>query len=243
MRAGAYLAAARALPFGNLRAITGGRALVLAPHPDDESLGCGGLIAAACAAGEPPIVVILTDGAGSHPNSRAYPPGRLRALREAETLAAVGCLGLESDRVVFLKTPDTRAPSDGVELNEVASRIAGLVRVYDCRSILATWAEDPHCDHLAAHRIAHAAAAVTDAVHRAYPVWGLTLPPDSAVGGPPAGMRLDITMHLAAKRRAIRCHKSQYGGLIDDDPAGFQMEPGFMALFDVPSEIYLDVPY
>jgi LmbE family N-acetylglucosaminyl deacetylase len=242
MRADAFLAAARALPKGDLRAITGGTALVLAPHPDDESLGCGGLIAASCAAGAPPLVVILTDGAASHPNSRAYPPKRLRETREAETLSAIACLGLTADRVVFLRTHDTQAPSDGVELTELASRIAGLVRVYDCRSILATWASDPHCDHLAAHRIAQAAAAATQIVHRGYPVWGLTLQPDTMVEGPPTGMRLDIGAYLPAKRRAIACHVSQYGGLIDDDPDGFQMDPDFMALFDTPTEIYLDVP-
>jgi LmbE family N-acetylglucosaminyl deacetylase len=114
--------------------------------------------------------------------------------------------------------------------------------VYECHSILTTWAEDPHCDHLAAHLTAAAAASATGVPHRAYPVWGLTLPGDTQISGSPAGMRLDIGAHLAAKRRAIRCHASQYGGLIDDDPDGFQMTPGFMALFDVPTEIYLDVP-
>jgi LmbE family N-acetylglucosaminyl deacetylase len=119
MRADDYLAAARALPLGDLHAVTGGRALILAPHPDDESLGCGGLIAAACEAGQPPIVVILTDGAGSHPHSRRFPPDILRATREAETLAALACLGLAANRAVFLRTHDTRAPSSGPELNEV----------------------------------------------------------------------------------------------------------------------------
>ncbi len=61
----------RELPEGSLNDIIGGgTCLILAPHPDDESLGCGGLIAACVAAGRSPLVVILTDGAGSHPNSQ-----------------------------------------------------------------------------------------------------------------------------------------------------------------------------
>ena len=73
----------RALPEGQLDDIIGsGTCLVLAPHPDDESLGCGGLIAACVAANRPPLVVVLTDGAGSHPGSVAYPPDRLRAARK-----------------------------------------------------------------------------------------------------------------------------------------------------------------
>jgi len=81
----------RALPTGTLEEVAGsGTCLVLAPHPDDESLGCGGLIAACCAAGRPPVVAVLTDGSGSHPGSRAFPPTRLAAIRKAEVTAAVG---------------------------------------------------------------------------------------------------------------------------------------------------------
>ena len=42
-----------------------GTVLILAPHPDDEALGCGGLIARLCANGNPPHVVIMTGGGGS----------------------------------------------------------------------------------------------------------------------------------------------------------------------------------
>ncbi len=58
------LAGFRALPAADIHTLLGGaKPLILAPHPDDESLGCGGLIAAACAAGPPPIILVLTDGA------------------------------------------------------------------------------------------------------------------------------------------------------------------------------------
>ena len=221
MRADAFLAAARRLPLADLDTITGGRALILAPHPDDESLGCGGLIAAACARGQPPLVAVLTDGTGSHPGSRKFPPERLRQTREAEMLAAVAELGLAAERVVFLRTQDTQAPQEGRALDAVVHRLGGLVRDHACRSIVATWEADPHCDHLAAHRAAHATAAATGIPHLAYPVWGLTLPADFELDAPPAGWRLDIAPHQAAKRRAIQCHQSQYGGLIDDDPASF----------------------
>ena len=75
-RAGDVHDAMRALPVArDLDEITGNRcALILAPHPDDESLGCGGLIAEACARGRPPAVIIVSDGTGSHPLSREYPP-------------------------------------------------------------------------------------------------------------------------------------------------------------------------
>src|ERR1700712_111201 len=93
----------KALPVGNLSDVIGsGTCLILAPHPDDESLGCGGLIASCVAAGRTPLVVILTDGAGSHPNSRTFPPDRLRAVRAQEARDAVGCVGLPPGRVVLM---------------------------------------------------------------------------------------------------------------------------------------------
>ena len=235
---GALLADPSRWPEATLATITQGAAMVLAPHPDDESLGCGGLIAASCDAGQPPLLVMLTDGAGSHPNSRSHPAERLRALREAETLAAAACLGLAAERVVFLRHPDTAAPTEGPALAAAAATVASLLRRHGCRSLLAPWRHDPHCDHEAAARIADLAAASAQVPLWSYPVWGRTLPADTAVTAA-SGVRLDTARWQAAKRRAIRSHRSQWDGLITDDAAGFQMPPAFMALFDTPHELYL----
>ena len=230
---------ATAFPCVPAHAITGGRALILAPHPDDESLGCGGLIAESCARGEPPVVAVLTDGAGSHPGSRSHPAATLRAVRETETLAAAHCLGLPPDRVVFLRHPDTRAPTAGPEFDGAVEQVAGLLARTGARSLLASWRHDPHCDHEAASLIASAAAQRAGVPHWAYPVWGRTLPPGTPVR-PARAVRLDVAAHRAAKRRAILSHRSQWAGLITDDPAGFQMQPDFLALFDTGHELYLE---
>src|ERR1700722_17846159 len=89
----------RALPLVGIDTIANDDiVMVLAPHADDESLGCAGLIAELTRMGRPPVVVIVTDGTGSHPSSHAYPPSRLRALREREALQAVTILGLPAGR-------------------------------------------------------------------------------------------------------------------------------------------------
>ena len=117
------------LPLVDVAAITGKRPiLILAPHADDESLGCGGLIAQACAAGETVYVAILTDGTGSHPNSKAFPPAQLKALREQETADAVATLGLQSDRLSFLEYKDASTPLGGRPLMRAAERLAEYVR-------------------------------------------------------------------------------------------------------------------
>ena len=241
MRADAAQAAMRELPVRPVATLLeAGPLVILAPHSDDESLGCGGLIAACCAAGVPPVVLVTTDGAGSHPNSAAYPRERLVALRAAEAREAVGHLGLPADRLQFLGLPDTRSPVEGTGLEAAAATVAGIVRRVGAGSILATWAFDPHCDHLSAHRIAARAAAMCGVRHLSYPVWGWTLPGDAEVEDVRGGMRVDVSAFLGVKRLAILAHRSQYAGMISDDPGGFQMKPGFMGLFEGKFEVLVE---
>jgi LmbE family N-acetylglucosaminyl deacetylase len=187
-------------------------------------------------------VLVLTDGAASHPNSRAVPPSRLRAMRAAEARAAVAALGLPPDRIGFLNLPDSESPVAGPAFDAAVTAVASLAMRSGARTVLATWAHDPHCDHESAHLIAAAAAAEAGLRHLAYPVWGLTLPPDVVLPGPlPTGRRIDVAPFLERKRRAIAAHRSQHGAIVDD-PAGFTLPPAFLALFDRPVETLLDVP-
>ncbi len=230
-----------ALPYAPLSAITGNApVLILAPHPDDETLGCGGLIAAASAAGHPPFVLILTDGTGSHPRSRSYPSARLKAVREQEARSAVAILGLPASRIGFMGLRDTAAPMDGAGFDDAVLAILSVAQEIGAVTIVAPWQHDPHCDHLAAHWMAVDATARCGARHLAYPIWGWTLPPETILPGPaPHGMRLDIGAHLAAKGRAIAAHATQYSCLIDDDPEGFQLPPGLLNVFTRPYETFL----
>jgi LmbE family N-acetylglucosaminyl deacetylase len=216
-----------------------GRTLILAPHPDDESLGCGGLIAALCRLGRPPRVVVLTDGTGSHPGSRAFTADALREVREQEVRQALRALGLDDqDGPVFMRLADTAAPHDGAMFDDAVARLATYA--VGCASLCATWAHDPHCDHQAAHKIAAAVAARAGLRHIAYPVWGWALPASTALPDDPAiGWRLDIAASLAAKRQAIAAHRSQHGGLIDDDPNGFVLPAALLELFERPYEVFL----
>ncbi len=241
LRAGDVLARMAALPVVDLAAIAGPRPLlVLAPHPDDESLGCGGLIAQACDAGLDLRVAILTDGTKSHPNSRSYPAARLRAVREAEAAEAVAALGLPPSRLLFLGYPDAAAPRWGRTLRDAGDRLAALVRAHAIGTVIASWRHDPHCDHLAAHRIATRACRLTGARHLSYAVWGWTLPPARILPRTPIrGWRLDVAADLPAKRRAIACHRSQVTALIADDPAGFIVPQTLLELCCRPFETYL----
>ena len=213
----------RVLPIGSLDDVIGaGPCLVLAPHPDDESLGCGGLIAACCAGARPPLVVVLTDGSGSHRASRLFPPAMLISVREAEVTQAVRILGLPIERLMFLREPDTKAPHAGPAFDAVVRRLADFVRAFGCTTIVAPWRFDPHCDH------------------EAYPIWGWTLADDTPIEETTArGWRLEVAPYLTAKRRAIHTHASQYGQLITDDPAGFELPTSLLHALDEPWETFL----
>ena len=79
--AGELLLAARSFPFASLGDLLGaGGLLVVAPHPDDESLACGGLIAESCSQNRLTRVIVVSDGTGSHPRSKAYPKDALQAI-------------------------------------------------------------------------------------------------------------------------------------------------------------------
>jgi len=227
----------RSYPIASVADVVGTRFAVLAPHPDDESLGCGGLIAAASAAGHPPPVMILTDGAASHPGSTAFPPPAVAALREGEVRAAVRALGLPDDRLHLLRLPDAAAPHDETVSATVAEIAAG------CDTLLVSWRHDPHCDHFAAYLIARRAAARLGARLLEYPIWGWTLPDETAIADPPVrGWRVDISVHLAAKRQAIAAHRSQHGAVITDDPEGFVLPDDFLAIFRQPWETLVEGP-
>ncbi len=254
--AGAWLRAAeRDLPLVTVDALLepGAAALVLAPHPDDESLGCGGLLAACAVAGRAARVVVVSDGAGSHRRSRAFPPARLVALRQAEARAAVTALGLDATRDLhFLGLPDTAVPRQGTAFEATVAAVLALPGPPP-GAVFASWRHDPHGDHAATWALAAAVVAALPPGTRlfAYPVWGLAhahpvpgfpLPPPPLLAAPPRGVRLDIAPRLAAKRRAISAHASQLGELIQDDAGGFRLPPEALALALRPFELFLAEP-
>src|SRR5436309_3449421 len=76
--------------------------LVIAPHPDDETLGCGATIARKTAAGTSVHVVVVADGSRGHATDDLADHSGLAARREAECRAALARLGVGADDVVFL---------------------------------------------------------------------------------------------------------------------------------------------
>lgn len=222
-----------------------GKTMVVAPHPDDETLGCGGTAAILLRQGFDVRFVFVSDGTMSHPNSKKYPAKRLRALRETEAVKAVKVLGGREEDTTFLALPDRDVPGQNNPYFESAVRLfTSVIKDFGPETIFVPWQNDPHPDHRASYQL------VTEAVSRLdkkpllmqYPIWFWEMGDNRDVELI-RKMRIscvDISPTLAAKQNALLAHQSQITDLIDDDPEGFRLSPEVIAHFNRTREIFFE---
>lgn len=189
------------------------RLVVVTPHPDDETLGCGGIIATARALDIPVRVVAVTDGEACYPGVAQWPEQRLRAVRRQELAQALACLRVDAAAIDWLDLGDGRV--DG-RTPELAAALRAILRVGD--QVLTTWQGDAHPDHAATARAVAEAAGGAVAVAY-FPVWAWHWMEAASQASPLAGAcRVVLAPQaIAAKQRAIACFQSQLGS--GDAPA------------------------
>jgi LmbE family N-acetylglucosaminyl deacetylase len=222
-----------------LRDILAGDAplVVIAPHPDDESLGCGALLAHAFA-GRGAHVICVTDGSASHPNSRVWSASLLADQRWAELVRAVQALGGTAQNITWLGLPD--AGLSAIDPDILCTRL--LSAILDCggRHVFAPAMLDHHADHKAVAQCATRLQQVRpDLAFYAYPVWSRwdtqDFPATAAAFNP---FFLFPGRFAGAKRAAVDAHQSQLGMIVSDDPAGFTLDPAFIKMFVTQPEIF-----
>lgn len=227
-------------------ATTLGPTAILIPHPDDESLGCGGLLALLRRAGLPIAAALVTDGTMSHPNSLRFPPAARQQLRERELRQALRELDVAAEQLLALNLPDGTAPHQPGQpgFTEAVEQLRHWLHQQNPQTLLLPWRRDPHPDHRATYALAQAALAGLAQPPRVveYVVWAWerAATADLPQPGEVQGWRLDISSVLAQKQRAIHAHQSQLTGLIDDDPLGFRLSPEMLAHFAQPFETYFE---
>ncbi|WP_158639136.1 PIG-L deacetylase family protein [Elioraea rosea] len=236
------MAAATTAPFADLDDIIGpGGLVVLAPHPDDESLGCGALLRAAAFAGRRSVVVVVTDGRRSHPSSPSVGADALAQLRALEVRAALAALHPDI-ALIELGYRDCEAPDAPPAAAIAASVIAGAVDEFGATALVATWRGDPHKDHVATAELARRVVALRPGLRLwSYPIWGRFAPPEGAAdaAAPTRIVRFDARRFCSAKAAAIACHRSQMTRMIHDDPDGFMMIGEMQTHFIDHPEVYL----
>ena len=226
--------------------------LIVAPHPDDETLGCGGAIALLRQLNVSVKVLVVSDGTKSHPNSIAYPSPVLKKLREQESLAALAVLGVAPEAVTFLGLPDGAVPGgqgNGVtkEIIQKYKNALALVTQYlnnlTPSIIFLPYREDPHPDHRASWQLFAAGIKNLTYVPRLveYPIWDWDLEQRGNFSQQIEAWRYDISSVLELKQQAIAKYRSQISDLIDDDPEGFRLTPEMLENFTQPWEVYLEI--
>lgn len=218
--------------------------LILAPHPDDETLGCGGLIAKACRLGLKPRVAYLTDGEGSHKGSPTWPPVRLAQARRQEAIAALAVLGVPQEDILFLGWPDASPPERGQQAYAIAlDRLRAWTERFRPWSVWAPWRAEQHCDHVAANGLASDFVAATPQralVKMEYLVWAWADPDLAHRHGAKGVWGLMCGDEIQRRRQALACHQTQMSPLIDDAAQAFLIPPDLAALTDRPVEIFLE---
>ncbi len=170
--------------------------LIVAPHPDDESIGCGGAICLHCERGEPVRVAFLTSG---ERGVDGVALDAARAIRESEAAEALAVLGIE--QFDFLRLPDLGVREN---LTTGAARLAELLATDPPGLIYLPHPEDDHPDHEAALSLVRAALPAGRRPElRGYEVW---------TPMPRPGWSEDVGGHMARKLRAVRCYRSQLRG-------------------------------
>lgn len=165
------------------------RVMALVPHPDDESIGCGGALARLSQAGVAVRVVLVSDGSGAG----GLPPGA-GLIRQQEFVAALGVLGVRDH--AMLGFPDGGLKFDAALRQAIGREVAAFAPEW----LLCPSGADLHRDHRVVWAAAREAALATPSVQRLceYEVWAPL----------PLTHVLDIGSVLQAKLDALACHRT-----------------------------------
>ena len=181
--------------------------VVVAPHPDDETLGFGATASLLRSRGVDVRIVAATDGGGAFPGLTPVERAWLERDRRDELRLAANLLGL--DEPIFLGLPDGELSTREDDLTDQLAEIlaAGPAGTW----CAATWRGDGHPDHGAVGRCSAVATARTGAELLEYPVWmwHWAHPDDEAVPWDRMSVVSPDAAALARKRRAANVFRTQ----------------------------------
>lgn len=217
--------------------------LVVSPHQDDETLGCGGLIALKRAQGVPVHVVFLTDGRKSHRQDPRIDPIQLVQIRKQEAIKALTALGVEPAAIHFLDLPDGTLPDLAQEQRQaVMDQLVQHLQGWRPEEVYVTYQSDRLGDHEAAFALIKTAIAASGIATELlqYPIWVFwrtTLGFDLKWPELNNLYRLPIHTVQAQKKQAIAAYRSQSQPLA---PGSIIILPrSFLKRFSWPFEVYI----
>jgi N-acetylglucosamine malate deacetylase 1 len=235
-----------------------GAALVFAPHQDDETLGCGGLIALKRQQNIPVNVAFLTDGSACYESialqgATVMASSEIVPMRQAEAIAALGHLGVEPSNIHFLDQADQFLGelSDSAH-QALVDRVVSLIQTVAPQHIYVTYRDDVHSDHQASYRVVRDALAQSQQSQSQqsqsqqsiqlweYPIWTFwNYQRFSAMLRNKQFKLCRLPIHTVhtQKQAALQCYRSQYEQL----PGTFSpvLSAGFMKYLSSVSEVFV----
>lgn len=215
---------------------SGSQLAIVAPHPDDEILGCGGLLAQLARRQDVSVgIITVTDGEASHPQSRAWTAHRLRRERGWESQLSLRRLGFSPRDLQWsrLRFADGKVARDETRLVDTLWQ---LLEGYT--HVITTWHADGHGDHEAVGRASAVAAEAWGCQLYEVPVWAWrwAAADDSRLPWDRARRLALDAQALARKQTAIQAHRSQ---LLPDASTGADpvLTEAVLARFTLPHEI------
>ena len=181
--------------------------VVVAPHPDDETLGLGATMATVAARGISVDVVCASDGGAAYPGMGEEERAEVEITRRTELDCATALLGVAEP--IRLGRPDGRLAEYEAE---ITAELRGLLSQRPAGTWCAgTWRGDGHPDHEAVGRAVLAAAQGNSALALHYPVWmwHWAAPDDPAVPWERARRMVVTEEALERKAAAANCFRSQ----------------------------------
>ncbi|MEA5619679.1 PIG-L family deacetylase [Cronbergia sp. UHCC 0137] len=201
---------------------TGKSAMVFSPHQDDETFGCGGMIALKRKQGINVAVTFLTDGRGSS-DSQVNNQNKIIQIRKQESLTALNILGVEPENIHFLNKLDgSLRELTAEEKQETINEVVELLKHYQPGEVYVPHYKDCHRDHEATYdlvKTAIAQAGITLDILQ-YPIWLFWRAPLFILlklSDIRAAYCLDINAVQPEKNKAIAAYPSQTENL----PKGF----------------------
>ena len=197
-------------PFAEM---SGKTILIIAPHPDDDIIGCGGALAILSGRGNRVIALFLTAGENGTLDP-TMTSGKVKKIRMEETAAAYARLGFADAEMVWMGYPD--AELDFAPRREIQIQLIRLIRA---RHPDVVFALDPGATYFRYHYRDHRSAALIAADSVGGAMWPLEYPEAGPAYRVPdtyyfytaePTLRLDISAVYQRKLAALAQHRSQF---------------------------------
>ena len=213
----------------------GHRVLILAPHPDDEIVGCAGLIQQLIAKGIEIVLIAITNGTSSHPNSTLYQPYQLNQLRPLESLNALKFLGAQNIERIEFNILDGEVSH---HFKTIVQKLEKVIRPNDI--LVSTFYLDGHPDHEFTAYAAYQIATQYQLKFYQVLIWALHwADPESSKIPWEYGLRLDLNKsQIELKEQAIRCFKTQIESDNTTNQPPILLEHAIQRVL-IPFEIYI----